>query len=106
MSRSPRSGPRCWPAPTPTTSPVSKPRPVRTYQHERRARANRELMSESDAPTLLITGGRLLDPDTGRSEPADLLLSGGRVTAVAGPGELDHALEGIGEHEVIDATDR
>ncbi len=39
-------------------------------------------------PTLVITGGRLLDPDTGRSELADLLLSGGRVSAVAAPGEL------------------
>lgn len=40
------------------------------------------------AGPLVIAGGTLLDPVTGRSEPADLLLSGGRVSAVAAPGEL------------------
>lgn len=37
---------------------------------------------------LMITGGVLLHPATGRSEPADLLLSDGLVQVVAAPGEL------------------
>jgi N-acetylglucosamine-6-phosphate deacetylase len=58
--------------------------------------------SDRDGPEpLVITGGTLLDPVTGRSEPADLLLSGGRVSAVAAPGELD--LPAV-ERQEIDAT--
>ena len=58
-------------------------------------------------PTLVITGGRVLDPETGRSEPADLLLSGGRVTAIAAPGELSiPADESDQPVERIDATGR
>jgi len=61
---------------------------------------------DGPVPTLVITGGSVLDPDTGRSEQADLLLSGGRVTAVAAPGALtlppaDH--DGPG-HQLIDAA--
>ena len=39
-------------------------------------------------PDVMITGGTLVDPETGRSEPADLLLSGGQVSRVAAPGQL------------------
>jgi N-acetylglucosamine-6-phosphate deacetylase len=48
---------------------------------------------EGLAPTLVITGGTVLDPGTGRSEPADLLLSGGRVIAVAAPNQLSEHSE-------------
>jgi N-acetylglucosamine-6-phosphate deacetylase len=55
-------------------------------------------------PTLLITGGQVLDPETGRTEPADLLLSDGQVTALAAPGELSEGgLDGAGVRR-IDAT--
>jgi N-acetylglucosamine-6-phosphate deacetylase len=59
-------------------------------------------MTDHEVPTLLITGGLLLDPETGRSEPGDLLLSGGRVRAVAATGAL--ATPAGEQVERIDAT--
>jgi N-acetylglucosamine-6-phosphate deacetylase len=49
------------------------------------------------APALMITGGSVLDPQTGRSRPADLLLSGGRVSAMAAPGELEPPVDAVVE---------
>jgi len=59
--------------------------------------------------TLAIIGGILLDPDTGRAEPADVLLSDGRVSAITAPGELPggagNGEAGLGEPvERFDAT--
>lgn len=51
-------------------------------------------------PTLLIRGGRLIDPDRGFDAPADLVLENGRVAAVLPRGERPSR----GGEEVIDAT--
>ena len=53
-------------------------------------------------PPLMITGGSVLDPVTGRSSPADLLLADGRVQAVGAPGSL----EAPADAERLDATGR
>jgi N-acetylglucosamine-6-phosphate deacetylase len=53
---------------------------------------------------LIITGGTLLDPATGTAEPADLLLVGGRVAAVAAAGELPDPDGPAGPVERFDAT--
>jgi dihydroorotase len=50
--------------------------------------------------TLLIRGGRLIDPAAGHDGPADLLVENGRVSAVLRPGERD-ARPG---DEVLDAA--
>jgi N-acetylglucosamine-6-phosphate deacetylase len=59
-------------------------------------------------PPVLITGGSVLDPRTGRSTPADLLLTDGRVSAVAAPGELAEPTDELGlpdgTVERLDAT--
>ena len=41
-----------------------------------------------DMDTLLIVGGRVIDPPSGVDQEMDLLLSDGRVAAVAAPGKL------------------
>jgi N-acetylglucosamine-6-phosphate deacetylase len=56
----------------------------------------------SGPPALIIIGGTLLDPDTGRAEAADLLLVEGRVALVAGPGDLPERPDG--PVEKFDAT--
>ena len=53
------------------------------------------------AADLLLRGGRILDPASGRDEVGDLLLRDGRVAAVGG--QLD-APAGQGNAEVVDVT--
>jgi dihydroorotase len=53
--------------------------------------------------SMLIRGGRLIDPAVGVDAARDLLLAGGRVAAVASPGSLDARAVGSGV-ETIDAT--
>lgn len=50
--------------------------------------------------TLLIRGGRLIDPATGHDGPADLLVEKGRISAILRPGER----EPRSGDEVLDAT--
>ena len=50
--------------------------------------------------TILIHGGRLLDPAAGVDAAKDLLLKDGKVAEIAGPGKIKNA----GEAETIDAT--
>ncbi|MBC8292658.1 MAG: amidohydrolase family protein, partial [Proteobacteria bacterium] len=47
---------------------------------------------------LLIRGGRLLDPASGRDEPADLLIEDGKIAGSAAPGSIE-----ANGHRVIDA---
>ena len=37
---------------------------------------------------LFISGGRVIDPEQDRSYPADVLISGGKIAAIAAPGEI------------------
>jgi N-acetylglucosamine-6-phosphate deacetylase len=53
-----------------------------------------------NVPPLMITGGSVVNPQTGQSTPADLLLADGRVSAIAAPGELGPQPDGV---EQIDA---
>jgi dihydroorotase len=53
--------------------------------------------------SMLIRGGRLIDPAAGVDAAWDLLLEGGRVASVAPPGSLDAQAIGSGA-ETIDAT--
>lgn len=47
-----------------------------------------------DLRPLLLTGGRLLDPSTGRDDVGDLLIAGGMIEAIGGSiGRPDHAEE-------------
>lgn len=52
----------------------------------------------ADETPLLLRGGRVLDPSTGRDEIADVLLAGGRVRSIGRVG-----VDGAGGAEVIDA---
>jgi len=49
----------------------------------------------SELKSILIRGGRLVDPSQGLDAERDLLLSGGRVTEVAAPGKIKKADEEI-----------
>ena len=53
--------------------------------------------------SILLAGGRIVDPATGRDEPGDLLVRDGRVAAIGPPGELarEHRAE-----RTIDCTGR
>jgi dihydroorotase len=50
---------------------------------------------------LLIHGGRLIDPASGRDEPADVAIASGRIVAISGP---DAALRDFDADRRIDAT--
>ena len=60
-------------------------------------------MSRTDAPMLLLRGGRILDPSQNLDEVGDVLLSGGVIEAV---GQLGEVRRDGNELETIDCGGR